>query len=81
MCEVLGNIGQVFAIGGYSKDLVQFIVYQWLKKGKKHRANDAGPGSSPGKSGFKAYRLYPVGIGLTPKRLSSRPSSQLLGVL
>jgi hypothetical protein len=26
-------------------------------------------GSSPGKSGFKAYRLYPVGTGLTPKRL------------
>jgi hypothetical protein len=25
-------------------------------------------GSSPGKSGFKAYRLYPVGTGLTPKK-------------
>ena len=41
------------------------------------RANGAGPGSSPGKSGFKAYRLYPVGIGLTPERLQSRPSPQL----
>ena len=45
------------------------------------RANGAGPGSSPGKSGFKAYRQHPVGIGLTPKRLQSRLSPQLLGVL
>ena len=33
----------------------------------------AGPGSSPGKSRIKAYRLCPVGIGRTPKRLPSRP--------
>ena len=45
------------------------------------RVDCVGPGSSPGKSGLKAYRLYPVGIGLTPKRLPSRPSTQLLGVL
>ena len=32
------------------------------------RANGAVPGSIPGKSGFKAYRLYPAGVGLTPKR-------------
>ena len=30
-----------------------------------YRANGAVPGSSPGKSGLKAYRPYPVGKGLT----------------
>ena len=44
------------------------------------RANGAGPGSSPGKSRFKPYRLYPVGIGLTLKRLQSQPSPQLLRI-
>ena len=45
------------------------------------RANGAGPGLIPSKSGIKAYRLYPMGIGPTPKRLQSKSSPQLLGVL
>ena len=32
------------------------------------RANGAGPGLIPSKSGIKAHRLYPMGIGPTPKR-------------
>ena len=38
------------------------------------RANGAGPGLIPSKSGIKAYRLYPMGIGPTPKRYKANLS-------
>ena len=45
------------------------------------RANGADPGSSPGKRGIKAYRLYPVGIGLTLKRFQADLPHNCWGVL
>jgi hypothetical protein len=36
---------------------------------KQHLLEMTALGSSPGKNGFKAYKLYPVGTGLTPKKV------------
>jgi len=48
-------------------------------------ANGAGPGSSPGGGGFKAYRPCPVGVGwlkngssLTPQPLGALPPWTIL---
>jgi hypothetical protein len=37
--------------------------------------------SSPGRSGFKAYRLYPVGTGLTPKVIKQAFSTTVAGLV
>ena len=39
MCEVLGNIGQVFAIGGYAKTWFNSLFINGFMKGKKHIFN------------------------------------------
>ena len=44
------------------------------------RANGAGLSLSPGKSRFKAYRLYPAGIGLTPKQTFPTTVGGLVGL-